>query len=286
VSVRTPLPTQTLSSWAASLSATNGGQPGPPPTDTVAPPQEGGEDPPDGFWEKFSRGVGSAGKVISKIPRALGFLPRFLQFAVFDAALPLITFTATLGGYLGGIGIGAAGVLEVIEGVRKKDNVQVFSGAGELSRGVFVGTALAAAAMTPSPLASSLAHTSDLFSYASGAIGIAMGAARIRRGMRTHNRDEKIVGALEAGIGVCTLVASSGAMLFPALAVQAVLATARFGVANRKTIATTSRKIKRQGARTWRNFKALFKREKETAPTPTAPSIKSVRSQNAANTAP
>ena len=100
-----------------------------------------------------------------------------------------------------------------------------------------------------------------------GALGIGCGAVKLRRGLLTGQSPEKIEGSLLVGMGICSFVATAGALLGPAvgsvlrpaIAVQAVLGTARFCYLRRDKIgAALSRAAERTKA-TWERFCDFFR---------------------------
>ncbi len=236
----------------------------PPPADSAAPPAQKEDD--DSLLEKVSRQVGHVGQAASKVPRVVAFIPNFLRFAVLDAFVPLVGFAAVTGGVCAFVGVGAAGIIEMVEGVRKKDAVLVLSGAGETSRGLFLGTVAANAIWGPG----AYAGLGVGCMYLSGALGIACGAMKIRRGRARGDKKQSVDGALEAGMGVCSLVATSGALLYPAIAVQGALGAARFAYANQDRLRTWSTRVGDRLHTTWENFKDLFRARKDADAKPAA----------------
>lgn len=119
--------------------------PAPPPTPADPPGVEAPDDPAD-LWDRASATAGRVGHAVARVPGVVvKLVPGLLEFAVVDAIVPLVTVTAAVGGVVAFVGVGASGVIEIVAGVRKRDAVTVLSGAGELSRGLFLGTVADAA---------------------------------------------------------------------------------------------------------------------------------------------
>lgn len=229
------------------------------------PPPEDEEAGDDDFWENLSRKIGSIANGLTKIPEALLFVPQFLQFALFDAVLPLLGLAAQMGGVVGMVGVGVAGGMELADGVRRDDPAKMLAGGGEIARGLFLGS-LAAKSFGAERLASYGAP----FAYLHGGLNLASGALKLRQGEQLNRKDKKIVGMLEMGMGACTLAAlHSTPARVPALALQGVLAAGKFGVTRRHQLKEWAHKVSERAQETWKAFKDIFRDEPE--PPPPAP---------------
>ncbi|MEW6281345.1 MAG: hypothetical protein AB1758_22240 [Candidatus Eremiobacterota bacterium] len=240
----------------------------PPPLERAPqeePPKSGEGD--DDASERWSRRIGAVGDALLKAPRALLTIPSFLKFAIFDALLPLVGFTAVVGGVTGTVAIGVAGALEVADGIKHRDPVVILGGGGEMARGAYVGSltwdlfqGARATDLVPGPvgLVAGLVH---------GGLSLSAGAMRIRRGHRDHSREDKVVGWLEMGMGACALasLALSGPWKLPAVALNGGFAGARSIYLNREKLDLYRRKVGSKAHEMWDKFKALF-RSKEPEP--------------------
>ncbi len=222
------------------------------------PPEED-EDPK----EKWARRIGNAANTIARIPKALLFIPSFLKFAIFDTLIPLIGLTATMGGVVGTVALGAAGVLETVDGIKKKDPASVLSGLGEVARGGYAGAltwnSLQTGQLTPGGvgIACGLIH---------GGLNLSSGLVKMHRGIRDGNREDKIVGMLEAGMGAAAFatLAVPGPFQVPALVANGALASVRTIYQHREALNDWRINHKRKLHDLWEKFKDIFREEKKT----------------------
>lgn len=195
-----------------------------------------------------------------KVPRALLFVPSFLKFAVFDTLIPLLGFTATLGGVVGAVGLGAAGTMETIEGVKKKDAAVILSGLGEMARGGYIGGVSwnywQNSSFTPGDVGT-------VFGFAHGALNLSSGLVKMRR----PDKESKIVGMLEAGMGAAAFatLAVSGPAKLPLLVANGALSATRSIYMNREKIQDWRVNHRQKLAEYWEKFKDVFREEKKTA---------------------
>lgn len=237
----------------------------PTPTDSPKKPDDEPEDKGD-FYQRVSRVVAGVGNGIAKVPKALRFIPEFLRFAVVDALVPIVQLTAGIGGIAAFIGAGVSGVLEIIDGVHDRDPVKILSGAGETSRGLFLGTVTGALLIDKPLYRSTLGTAGHVFSYATGAFALAAGAMKYRHGVHTDDKTERVAGLLEMGIGTCSIAATQGALLYPAIALQSALVISKVVVVNHEKIRTIGTKVGKRLHTSWDHFKDLFRKRADDHP--------------------
>lgn len=223
------------------------------PPEAKKPQKE--EDDAAETWTRRAAGVGQA---LMKIPRALLFIPEFLKFAVFDTLIPLIGFTATLGGVVGAVGLGAAGAMETIDGVKKKDNAVILSGLGEMARGGYIGglswNSFHSGSFTPGGVGTT-------FGLIHGALNLSSGLVKMRR----PDREQKIVGMLEAGMGAAAFatLCVPGPLKLPALVANGALSATRSIYMNREKIQDWRLNHRQKLHDSWEKFKDIFREEKK-----------------------
>lgn len=233
--------------------------------DAPKKPEEEPEDKGD-FYQRVSRVVSGIGNGIAKVPKALRFVPEFLRFAVFDALVPMVQLTAGIGGIAAFIGAGVSGVLEIVDGVKDGDPVKVLSGAGETSRGLFLGTVTGALLIDKPLYRSTLGTAGHIFSYGTGAFALAAGVMKYRHGVKTGDKTERTAGLLEMGIGACSIAATQGTLLYPAIALQSALVIGRTWVVNHDKIIATGKKVGKRLHTSWDHFKDLFRKHDDAPP--------------------
>lgn len=224
-----------------------------PPPSAPKPDEE-----QDGPAETWSRRIGQVGEKLTQIPKALLFIPEFLKFAVFDTLIPLLGFTATMGGLVGSVALGAAGAMETIDGVKRKDGAVVLSGLGEMARGGYIGglswNSYQAGSFTPGGVGTA-------FGMLHGALNLSSGVVKMRR----PDREDRIEGALEAGMGAAVFATFClpGPYRIGALVVNGACASARSIYMNREKIQDWRVNHRQKLHETWEKFKDIFREEKQ-----------------------
>jgi hypothetical protein len=149
----------------------------------------------------------------------------------------------------------------MVSGLRHHDPVKTLDGAADLSRGIFLGT-VADAAVNHIPFNHAAVSTvGHVFSYASGALALTAGAVKYARG--APGSRERVEGLLDMGIGVCSLAATQGTLLYPAIGLQAGLAVTRLVVEKRDTLRDLGHRAAARAERSWRNLREVFRQAVE-----------------------
>ena len=228
-----------------------------------APPAE--QKPPDDdltFWDRTTKFAGYIGHGLAKAPDVIvKVVPGLLRFAVVDALVPLVQFAAAVGGVVAFVGLGASGALEIIAGTRQHDSVKVLTGAGDLSRGLFLGT-VAEAAVSHLPFERHLIGAWGRgFSVATGVFAVASGSLKCDRGDTAEKPHQRLEGILEIGIGICSLVAAQGTLLYPAIALQAGLAVARLAVTKQEKLKAIGSTVADRARQSWNHLRDVFSQD-------------------------
>lgn len=125
---------------------------------------------------------------------------------------------SVIGSGIGAIGLGALGVMELKEGLSKKDTLKVIGGtsaicAGAASGADFLGNMIEGHGLlgTKGHAISGMAETSaKVFGIAHGTIDVALGGREVIHGIKEKNRDKIIDGALDIGIGSTMVMGALG----------------------------------------------------------------------------
>ncbi len=229
-----------------------------PPQDQVELSKQKPKEEEDDAAETWTRRAGQVGEKLASIPKALMFIPEFLKFAVFDTLIPLLGFAATMGGLVGSVALGAAGAMETIDGVKKKDTAVVLSGLGEMARGGYVGAlswnSYHSSAFTPGGLGIG-------FGLLHGALNLSSGLVKMRR----DDKHERITGMLEAGMGAAAFatLCVPGPYRIAALVLNGACASARSIYMNWDEIQDWRVNHRQKLHDNWEKFKDIFHEEKK-----------------------
>ncbi len=217
-----------------------------------------------GKTEKRSRLLGKIGKFIAKLPKAAKHFPRFIKAVLVGSLGVGLRLAAGSLGLVGMAGLGMAGALEIRDGIRNKDKLQMLGGAGEIVRGGFTGALSLGHIFDLGAHAGTVAKVTGTLGAIQGGIHISSGLMKLAEGRAKDVKRRRIEGMLEVGMGVASLVMVTGVMTPLAVGSYAALTAARFGVVNWEKICENTVKAKDKTKELWQKVKAEFQDE----PTP------------------
>lgn len=198
------------------------------PTDPPGPPPE--HDPELG--ETIARWVGKASQSLAMVPKYLDSQPWIEHKFNLHDARPGIQVAAGLAGGVSVIALTTAGALDIDDGVRHNNYAEILSGSSDIARAGFVGGWTTGRMLGDNGVGQSFLQTSNLLSGLSGALQTAGGLARMRHeGIPGNPISPKVVGLLEAGMGLTWVAATLGAPV-------PLCFVARMGLAAGKTVYT------------------------------------------------
>lgn len=247
----------------------------PPPKDQQPeepPPQE--EEPKERWplWESASRIGGNVLGALGKVPKALTYVPGLLKFTVVNGLSTALQVTAGLTGMAAMAGFSVAGFVDVYNGLKNGDNVQVLSGSGEIGRGLFLGGMAATNHLSLGPWAGKVATATPILGAIHGGFNFGSGLLKLRRGYKQGDRKEMLMGALECGMAGATFALLGGAALTPVLIAQGVMAGTKTIVSNWDNLVSLGKTVKRKAGDLWSSFKNIFRDpQKEETPPPAGP---------------
>lgn len=184
------------------LSPAGGPQATPPP-----PPPE--QDPELG--ENVARWLGRGAQGVANLPQLLEKTPWLKESNYLRDAAPVIRGTAGLAGAVSAFALSTAGALEIDDGVRHHNTAEILKGTSEIARAGYVGGWTSGQLLKGSFWQNSLLTSAGALSFVSGALQTAGGIARMRHQAREDNPvSPKVVGLLEAGIGMTWVGATLG----------------------------------------------------------------------------
>lgn len=239
-----------------------------------APPQEGApkeEEDRFALTETVSRWGGYALNALGKIPKALAYVPGLLKFTVVNGLATALQVTAGLTGLAAMGGLSVAGFVDIYNGAKKGDSVQVLSGSGEVARGLFLGGLAATEHLSLGSLAGPVAQATPLLGIAHGGLNLGSGVLKLRRGYKEGNRKEMLLGALECGMAGATFALLGGAALTPLLIAQGVMAGTKAIVSNWDSLISLGKKVKEKASNLWTSFKNIFRDPPKNEPPPPPP---------------
>ena len=196
-----------------------------------------------GGVKKGSRWVGRIGKFISKVPKFLGHTAKFIGATLLGGLSAAIQLAAGSLGLVGMAGLGLAGALEIREGYKEKDALKMLSGSGEIVRGAYTGVLSAGQLLDLGQHAGMAVATSALGAL-QGGIYLTSGTMKFVKGRAEGNKQRRLEGALEVGMGVASLAMLAAPITPLALGTYGALSLARFTVVNKDRIKTGFQKAK------------------------------------------
>lgn len=196
-----------------------------------------------GGVQKGSRWVGRIGKFISKVPKFLGHTARFLGATLVGGLSAAIQLAAGSLGLVGMAGLGLAGALEMRDGYKEKDPLKMLSGSGEIVRGAYTGV-LSAGQLLDLGQHAGMALATSALGALQGGIYLSSGTMKFLKGRAEENRQRRVEGALEVGMGVASLAMLAAPITPLALGTYGALSLARFTVVNKDRIKTGFQKAK------------------------------------------
>lgn len=196
-----------------------------------------------GGVQKGSRWVGRIGKFISKVPKFLGHTARFLGATLVGGLSAAIQLAAGSLGLVGMAGLGLAGALEMRDGYKEKDPLKMLSGSGEIVRGAYTGV-LSAGQLLDLGQHAGMALATSALGALQGGIYLSSGTMKFLKGRSEQNRQRRLEGALEVGMGVASLAMLAAPLTPLALGTYGALSIARFTVVNKDRIKKGFQKAK------------------------------------------
>lgn len=196
-----------------------------------------------GGVQKGSRWVGRIGKFISKVPKFLGHTARFLGATLVGGLSAAIQLAAGSLGLVGMAGLGLAGALEMRDGYKEKDPLKMLSGSGEIVRGAYTGV-LSAGQLLDLGQHAGMALATSALGALQGGIYLSSGTMKFLKGRSEENRQRRVEGVLEVGMGVASLAMLAAPLTPLALGTYGALSLARFTVVNKDRIKKGFQKAK------------------------------------------
>lgn len=175
----------------------------PPPT---PPPDDESE-----VGENVARWLARGSQAIANIPQLVEKTPWLKQNQYLREAGTAIQATAGVAGAISAFALSTAGALEIDDGVRHNNHAETLKGVSEIARAGYVGGWTTGQLIQGSFWQGSLLNSAAALSFVSGALQTAGGIARMRHEGRDDNPVRpKVVGLLEAGMGLTWVGATLG----------------------------------------------------------------------------
>jgi hypothetical protein len=158
---------------------------------------------------------------------------------------------STIGSGIGAIGLGALGVMEIKEGMEKKDKLKVIGGASAILAGVASGSDVILNTVDGHNLFGSTGKTisgvagtaAKVFGIAHGTIDVALGARQIYNGIKSKNSEEIVEGSFNIGIGSTMIMGTLGIGGPMSAVALGGLFLAKVGYDHREVIAEVGKKV-------------------------------------------
>ena len=165
------------------------------------PSQAGPPPPPDPeLGENIARWVGRGSQALAMGPQFLEAHPWLLTSLRLGECAPLLEGAAIGAGAISTLSLATAGSMEAVDGMHHRNAAEVFKGASEIARGAYMGS------FTTSLLTDHPQGATHKLGLLSGALQTAGGIARMTQSKKPDNPiSPKVVGALEAGMGLSWL---------------------------------------------------------------------------------
>lgn len=217
--------------------------------------------------------VGNVGRSLSKIPKYLAHVSKFVGATLFSSLGTAINLAAGGLGILGFAGLGISGAMEIHEGAKEGDKIKILSGVGEVTRGAFTGLLSANTLLDLGKYAGMAASAATILGGAQAGINLTSGMMKYSQGVSKKDRTRRIEGMLEMGMGGAAIAMISGPLTVPGVVAYTALSTARFCVVNKDKLVRGFKAVKNRTKKLWKWFRGSDEEPKQTS-TPSNPAPK------------